>query len=74
MYYSVIQDLILFRQLVAKKKGVTEMEVLELNADKKDLKVTFNEGLTQVYNVESFKAYNVLREEEDCCETYCQVV
>ena len=41
---------------------------------KKKIKVVFNAGLNKVYLVESYKAYNVLRDEEDCCETYCRLI
>lgn len=67
------KDLIIHKQKLKKAAKMVELEPVAPTSPKTVHRVKFDDSLNQVHEVESYKAYNVLKDEEDCCEMLCQV-
>lgn len=73
MYSCVTKDLALYKLRLKKTQGQIELTMTNSQQPKKPCSVQFDDNLNQVHEVESYKQYNVIKEEEDCCEMLCKV-
>ena len=74
MYFRLTKDLALYKQKLSRSKGELELTSIKPNLYKTTISVRFDDSLNQVHEVESYKKYNVLKDEdEDCCEMLCKV-
>jgi hypothetical protein len=73
MYIRVTKDLALYKQQLSRRKGQLELTSINPQLLKTTNTVRFDDSLNQVHIVESYKQYNVLKDEEDCCEMLCNV-